>query len=54
MEWIGTEFQTTDTGTKKIPRPRHKFLMELAHVKVTDNKSLVQEGENIMIALPKI
>jgi hypothetical protein len=44
MKWIGTEFQIADIGTKQTPGPRHKFLMELLHVKITDNKSLVQEG----------
>jgi hypothetical protein len=44
MKWISTEFQIADIGTKQTPGPRHKFLMELLHVKITDSKSLVQEG----------
>jgi hypothetical protein len=42
--WISTEFQLTDIGTKNNDGPRHKFLMELALVKVKDQQSLIQEG----------
>jgi hypothetical protein len=36
MLWITTEFQIVDMGTKQTPGPRHKFLVELIHVKVND------------------
>jgi len=43
MKWIGTEFMISDIGTKQIPGPRHTFLVELIHVKVKDQRSLIQE-----------
>jgi hypothetical protein len=42
--WFETEFQIADIGTKNNDGPRHKFLVELALVKVEDQKSLIQEG----------
>jgi len=42
--WMGTEFQIGDIGTKNNDGPRHKFLVELPLVKVKDQKSLIQEG----------
>jgi hypothetical protein len=44
MEWIGTEFMISDIGTKQTPGPRHTFLVELIHIKVKDQRSLIQEG----------
>jgi hypothetical protein len=44
MQWIGTEFMISDIGTKKTPGPRHTLLVELIHVKVKDQRSLIQEG----------
>jgi len=44
MKWIGTEFMISDIGTKQTPGPRHTFLMELIHIKVRDQRSLIQEG----------
>ncbi len=43
-QWIGTEFQIADIGTKNNDGPRHKVLMELCLVKVKDQKALIQEG----------
>jgi hypothetical protein len=43
-KWISTEFEIADIGTKNNDGPRHKFLMELALVKVKDQKNLIQEG----------
>ncbi len=45
MKWIGTEFMISDIGTKQTPGPRHTFLMELIHIKVKDQQSLIQEGD---------
>jgi hypothetical protein len=42
--WIKTEFQIADIGTKNNDGPRHKLLVELALVKVKDQKGLIQEG----------
>jgi hypothetical protein len=44
MHWIGTEFMVSDIGTKQTPGPRHTFLVELIHIKVKDQRSLIQEG----------
>jgi hypothetical protein len=44
MQWIGTEFMISDIGTKQTPGPRHTFLVELIHIKVRDQRSLIQEG----------
>ena len=44
MKWIGTEFMIGDIGTKQTPGPRHTFLVELIHIKVRDQWSLIQEG----------
>jgi hypothetical protein len=44
MKWIGTEFMIGDIGTKQTPGPRHIFLVELIHIKVKDQRSLIQEG----------
>jgi hypothetical protein len=44
MKWIGTEFMIGDIGTKQTPGPRHTFLVELIHIKVKDQRSLIQEG----------
>ena len=44
MSWIGTEFMISDIGTKQTPGPRHTFLVELIHIKVKDQRSLIQEG----------
>jgi len=44
MKWIRTEFMISDIGTKQTPGPRHTFLMELIHIKVKDQQSLIQEG----------
>jgi len=44
MRWISTEFMISDIGTKQLPGPRHTFLMELIHIKVKDQRSLIQEG----------
>jgi hypothetical protein len=44
MKWIGTEFMISDIGTKQTPGPRHTFLVELIHIKVKDQRSLIQEG----------
>jgi hypothetical protein len=44
MQWIGTEFMISDIGTKQTPGPRHTFLVELIHIKVKDQRSLIQEG----------
>jgi hypothetical protein len=43
-KWISTEFEIADIGTKNNDGPRHKFLVELALVKVKDQRSLIQEG----------
>jgi hypothetical protein len=43
-QWIGTEFQLADIGTKNNDGPRHRILMELCLVKVKDQKALIQEG----------
>jgi hypothetical protein len=43
-KWVNTESQLADIGTKNNDGPRHKFLMELALVKVKDQQSLIQEG----------
>jgi hypothetical protein len=46
-QWIGTEFQISDIGTKLNDGPRHKTLMEMILIKVKDqsvNNTLVQEG----------
>jgi len=43
-KWISTEFEIADIGTKNNDGPRHKILVELALVKVKDQKSLIQEG----------
>jgi hypothetical protein len=43
-KWVNTGFQLADIGTKNNDGPRHKFLMELALVKVKDQQSLIQEG----------
>jgi len=42
--WIKTEFQIANIGTKNNDGPRHKLLVELALVKVKDQKGLIQEG----------
>jgi len=44
MKWIGTEFMIGDIGTLQTPGPRHTFLVELIHIKVKDQRSLIQEG----------
>jgi transposase InsO family protein len=44
MQWISTEFMISDIGTKQTPGPRHTFLVELIHIKVKDQRSLIQEG----------
>jgi hypothetical protein len=44
MKWIKTELMISDIGTKQLPGPRHTFLMELIHIKVKDQWSLIQEG----------
>ncbi len=47
MQWISTQFQMADIGTKQTPGPRHKFLVEMIHIKVKDNNkksATVQEG----------
>jgi hypothetical protein len=44
MKWIGTEFMISDIGTKQTPGPKQTFLMELIHIKVEDQRSLIQEG----------
>jgi hypothetical protein len=45
MDWITTEFQLADIGTKQTPGPRHQFLIKLIHTEVKDGaKTLVQEG----------
>jgi hypothetical protein len=36
MQWIQTEFQIADIGTKQTPGPHHKFLLELNHVTMKD------------------
>jgi hypothetical protein len=44
MNWISTEYMISDIGTKQTPGPQHTFLMELIHIKVKDQRSLIQEG----------
>jgi hypothetical protein len=49
MQWISTEFQIADIGTKQTPGPRHQFLVELIHIRINDDHkiaadTLVQEG----------
>ncbi len=44
MEWIKTTMQIADIGTKQTPGPRHSMLMELIHMKVKDQPTLIQEG----------
>ena len=44
MKWIGTKFMISDKGTEQTPGPRHTFLVELIHIKVKDQRSLIQEG----------
>jgi hypothetical protein len=44
MGWIQSKFQPEDVETKINPGPCHKFRVELIHVKVKDQHSLVQEG----------
>ncbi len=47
MEWISTNFQIVDIGTKQTPGLRHQFLVEMIHIKVDDGtmkSPLVQEG----------
>jgi hypothetical protein len=44
MAWLSTEFMISDIGTKQLPGPRHTFLVELIHIKVKDQWSLIQEG----------
>ncbi len=44
MKWFGTEIMISDIGTKQTPGPRHAFLVELIHIKVKDQWSLIQEG----------
>jgi hypothetical protein len=44
MDWITSEFQIADIGTKITPGPRHKFLVELIHIKVGDQLMQIQEG----------
>jgi hypothetical protein len=44
MKWIRTEFMISDIGTKQTPGPRHTFLTELIHIRVKDQRSLIQEG----------
>jgi hypothetical protein len=44
MKWIGTEFMISGIGTKQTPGPRHTSLVELIHIKVKDQWSLIQEG----------
>jgi hypothetical protein len=44
MKWIGTKFMFSDIGNKLTPGPRHTFLVELIHIKVQDQRSLIQEG----------
>jgi hypothetical protein len=47
MEWISTQFQIADIGTKQTPGPRHQFLVEMIQVKVKDEakkSASVQEG----------
>jgi hypothetical protein len=47
MQWIPTQFQVADIGTKQTPGPRHQFLMEMIRIKVQDElrkPALVQEG----------
>jgi hypothetical protein len=49
MQWISTEFQIADIGTKQTPGPRHQFLVELIHIRINDDQkitadTLVQEG----------
>jgi hypothetical protein len=45
MQWIQTDFQIADIGTKQTPGPRHKFLVELIHVQVKDQS---KRGESIV------
>jgi hypothetical protein len=42
LDWISTEFELADLGTKQLPGPRHSLLTALTMVKVKD--SSVQEG----------
>jgi hypothetical protein len=45
MEWITSEFQVADIGTKNNPGPRHKFLFDLIHISLKeDQPTLIQEG----------
>jgi hypothetical protein len=47
MQWLQTEFQLADIGTKQTPGPRHQFLVKLIHIQIKDNAkkfALVQEG----------
>jgi hypothetical protein len=44
MDWLGTKFIISDIGTKQLPGPQHEFFMELIHIRVKDQRSLIQEG----------
>jgi hypothetical protein len=47
MQWIPTEFQLADIGTKQTPGPRHQFLVELIHITIKDDakkSTVIQEG----------
>jgi hypothetical protein len=44
-QWITTEFQLADIGTKLNDGPRHKILMDLIMIAVKDHSTtMVQEG----------
>jgi hypothetical protein len=42
--WLGTKFMISDIGTKQLPGPQHEFIMNLIHIQVKDQRSLIQEG----------
>jgi hypothetical protein len=44
MGWITSEFQAADIGTKITSGPRHKFLVDLIHIKIGDQPTQIQEG----------
>jgi hypothetical protein len=47
MQWISTNFQMDDIGTKQTPDLRQQFLVEMIHIKVNDGamkSHLIQEG----------
>jgi hypothetical protein len=43
-EVLGNKYMISDIGMKQLPAPQHEYLMELIHIQVRDQCSLIQKG----------